>query len=90
MNCVPRIEKETGKEILFFPGEEVNFGNIEYFAPDGGHGEASMEYYRTRTKHIPKEVRSILFDKYQLRYDITLVRKEKIMKKDRIAMWYSH
>ena len=46
---VCKLEKGTKKPILFMPSMEVNQGNIGYFSPLDGHGEASLKYYTKGT-----------------------------------------
>lgn len=46
---VCKLERETKKPILFMPSMEVNQGNIGYFSPLEGHGEASLKYYTKGT-----------------------------------------
>lgn len=46
---VCKIEKGSKKPILFMPSMEVNQGNIGYFSPLDGHGEASLKYYTKGT-----------------------------------------
>src|SRR5574343_314992 len=61
ITIIVRLEKgPTGawREILFLPDTPANYGMIACCSPQEGHGEASLEYYRTTKKpragHVPE------------------------------------
>ena len=51
IKIIVRLEKNpyTGKmdEVLFLPNTPAKYGMIAYCSPKEGHGEATLEYYRS-------------------------------------------